>query len=228
MIKKETTVPFRLFDFLAYLFPGAATMHAVYVMRSQDVSQLANTMSTGSIVIDMMLGFVAAYLIGLVWSVVSREGLRKLVWKFCNPRIDYFSESHVSKSPLGIALNRRLREKVQEVFGGDVVDGQQAHRLCRVFVSNNFPASWERREAIIGVRAMCANCVGPVLIYGIAFAANGWWPLTVLAICSSAALIYKMIILDQREWKEIYFAFLVCTTVQRDIEATRAVGGDDV
>lgn len=228
MIKKDTTVPFRLFDFLAYLFPGAATMHAVYVMRSQDVSQLANTMSTGSVVIDLMLGFVAAYLIGLVWSVASREGLRTLVWKFCNPRIDYFSESHASKSPLGIKLNGQLREKVKRVFGDDVVDGQQAHRLCRVFVSNNASASWERREAIIGVRAMCANCVGPVLIYGIAFVTNGWWLLAALSICCLAALIRKMISLDQREWKEIYFAFLVCTTVQRDIEVTDVVGDDNV
>ena len=219
MINKDATVPFRLFDFLAYLFPGAATMHAVYVMRNQDVSQFANTMSTGSIVIDMMLGFIAAYLIGLIWSVVSREGLRTLVWKFCNPRFDYFSKSHTTKSPLSIALSKRLKEKVHRLFGDDVDDAQQAHRLCRVFVSNNFPASWERRESIVGVRAMCANCVGPVLIYGIAFAINGWWPLTVLAICGSAALIWKMIVLDQREWKEIYFAFLVFNAFHRDINS---------
>ncbi|MBA7619991.1 hypothetical protein ES703_27333 [subsurface metagenome] len=227
MIKEETKVPFRLYDFLAYLFPGAASMHAVYVMCNQRISQVANTMSTGNIVIDIILGFIAAYLIGLLWSVLSREGLRRLVWKFYNPRIDYFFESRAAKSPLGVILNKRLREKVQKVFGNDIVDAQQAHRLCRVFVSNNSPASWERRESIIGVRAMCANCVGPVLIYGIAFATNGWWLLFGLTIFISAALICKMIILDQREWKEIYFAFLVATLASADLEAPDAIREND-
>lgn len=227
MIKEETSVPFRLYDFLAYLFPGAATMHAVYIMRRQDINQLADTISTGSIVIDIVLAFIAAYLIGLLWSVVSREGRRRIVWRFCNPRIDYFSAPQTSRSPLGVSLNKRLREEVKTVFGDDVIDAQQAHRLCRVFISNNLPTSWERRQSIVGVRAMCANCVGPVLIYGIAFATNGRWLLTGLAVIISAALICKMIILDQREWKEIYFAFLVATLVSADLQASDETGRND-
>ncbi len=219
--EEGTTLPFRLYDFLAYLFPGAATMHALYVMRSQDVAELARRMSTGSLLVNITVGFIAAYLIGLVWSVVSREGLRKLVWRYCcNPRIDYFSDTPAARKTLGVALNKRLREKVHEVFGMEAVDAHQAHRLCRVYVSMHSPAASERRESIVGVRAMSANCVGPVLLYGIAFAINGWWVLSVIAVLGAGALIAKMITLDQREWKQIYFAFLAGTVT--------SLGGRDV
>ncbi|MSR57921.1 MAG: hypothetical protein EXS05_09625 [Planctomycetaceae bacterium] len=228
MIEEGTTLPFRLYDFLAYLFPGAATMHAIYIMRRDDVSQLAQSMLTGQVLVDIMLGFIAAYLIGLIWSVITWLGVRMLVWRFCNPRIDYYSESEAAKSPLGVVLNKRLRGKVQEIFGPDIVDARQAHRLCRVFVTNHCAGSWERRASIVGVRAMCANCIGPVLLYGVAFARNDWWTLSIIAAVGCTALTFKMITLDQREWKEIYFAFLVGTTVQRSIEPTRIAGGDDV
>lgn len=199
-------------------------MHAFYVMRSNDVAHVSAKTSTGSLLVDLILGVIAAYLIGITWSVVSREGLRKLVWKFCNPRIDYFLEAKAADSPLGVVLCRRLRAKVHEVLGLEAVDARQAHRLCRAYISIHSPSSWERRESIVGVRAMSANCVGPVLLYSIAFAVNGWWVLSVISVLAAGALISKMITLDQREWKQIYFAFLAVTTTEN--EDVLSAGGD--
>ena len=84
MAEEATTFPFRLYDFLAYLFPGAATMHAVYLMRNDDITQVADKTLTGNSVVDMMLGLIAAYFIGLMLSVLTRHGTRSLVFRSCN------------------------------------------------------------------------------------------------------------------------------------------------
>jgi len=213
----DKAIPFRLYDFLAYLFPGMATMHALFLIQGQPLDGFTKTVRTDNAVIDVIIALVAAYLIGLFWSVISRDVLRRLVWKCSNPRIEYFEEALAAKSPLGVALNAKLREKVREMFGE--VRAEEAHRLCRVFVCNQMPKSWARRESVVGVRSMCANCVGPLLLYAAAFLAHGFWLLGIVSSLGSVALLSKMIALDQREWKEVYFAFLVAMCAPLPVSA---------
>jgi len=206
---KELNPPFRLYDFLAYLFPGAATLHAAYIIMKSKGPQIVQSLSTHSSVIDVTLAIVAAYALGLVWSVVSREGLRRLIWLFENPRIQYFKGDSPKQSSLGSSLTKKLQAQARKQFDEPSLEAEQAHRLCRAYVVQHCPTLWERRQSIVAVRAMCANFIGPALLYTVVFAVRSLWPLAVIAGIASIALVAKTVTLDQREWREIYLAFLV-------------------
>ena len=165
---KELSPPFRLYDFLAYLFPGAATLHAVWVIVEYKGGYIVRSLSTYNSVRDIALAIVAAYALGLMWSVVTREGLRRLLWLFSNPRIQYFDD--LEQSPLERSLTEKLQTRARELFGEPFLKAVQAHRLCRAYVAQYCPASWERRQSIMPVRSMCANFIGPTLLYAVSFA----------------------------------------------------------
>ena len=220
---KELKSPFRLYDFLAYLFPGAATLHAIYmILKDKDkATGVLELLSTDSSPVNAILMIIAAYVLGLIWSVISREGLRRLMWLKWNPRIQYFTDSGDKRNPLG-EMSKELQEQVQELFGEPALEPRQAHRLCRVYVAQYCPISWEKREAIVAVRSMCANFVGPALLYSMTFVLSGRWIPAVIAGLGAIAFLFKTVSLDNREWRWIYFAFLAhrSTIVSSDIKET--------
>ena len=209
-------IPFRLYDFLAYLFAGALTIHALYLMDSSHITAVASKIRTGTVVTDLAMIFIAAYVVGIAWSVVTRQGVRRLVWRYSNPRVDYLDKTIPAKSPISADLLDQLKILSETTFRTKL-RAEETYRLCREFVANNATASWERREAIVGVRSMCANCVGPTFLYVVAFFHNGWMLLGFMAVLAMISLVSKMITLDHREWKLIYFAFLA-TTAQTNNE----------
>ena len=115
---------------------------------------------------------------------------------------------------------KELRKQVQELFGESALEPEQAHRLCRAYVAQYCPISWEKRESIMAVRSMCANLVGPAILYSVGFAIKDRWVFAALAVIGAIVLLAKTVNLDQREWRCIYFAFLAhrSTIVSSDIE----------
>lgn len=206
---KEPELPFRLYDFLAYLFPGAATLHAIYLMMSNDNLKIIHYLSTGYETVDFIVWLIGAYIVGLIWSVVSRDLLRRVIWQFDNPRLDYYDGKTSARSPFGDELTKDLKDKTSKRFGYSDLKAEQAHRLCRAYVAQNCPSSWDRRKEILSVRSMCANSIGPALLYSVAFFLGGWKLFGAISLIGVAALMVKTITLDRREWKEIYTAFLV-------------------
>jgi hypothetical protein len=223
-MKEEITPPFRLYDFLAYLFPGAATFHALYCLESVKPTSLAQGLSTKDPVLDVLLLLVGAYIVGLAWSVISREVLRPLIWIRWHPRIQYF-ENSAENSPLGHSLARQLQILTRQVFNDSSLSGPQAHRLCRAYVAQHCPKAWANREAIVAVRSMCANLICPIIVYALAFATKGWWAMVIASVTVFVSLIIKMISLDQREWREIYFAFLAHQSTRNYSVASEENGG---
>jgi hypothetical protein len=205
---KEPDPPFRLYDFLAYLFPGAATLHAIYLLMNGEKLKIIGYLSTGYETVDFIYWLIAAYVIGLAWSVMSRDLVRTLIWKYDNPRFDYYEGQKVVDSPFGEDLSKALKDKIMKQFGDNDLKAEQAHRLCRAYVAQNCPSSWDRRKEILAVRSMCANFIGPAILYAVAFFSAGWKLFGVMALVGAAALMMKTITLDRREWKEIYVSFL--------------------
>ena len=192
---KQPETPFRLFDFLAYLFPGMVTIHLFYILMKGKPTTIIRGITTGNSVIDVSIFLAGSYIIGLSWSVFTRFVVRPLTWKISNPRIDFF-EGTDPNSPLGETMTTKLQELAKAKFGDKSLNADIGHRLCREYISINRPETWNRREEIKAVRSMCANSIGPAILYAFVFASKGWWFLCIAALFTALALSSKMITLD--------------------------------
>jgi len=103
---KTPDAPFGLFDFLAYLFPGIATLHCFFLWANSEDGCGLPALATGSTAANAGVALVAAYALGFAWSVFSRQAIQRLTYRlWANPREDYLAED-------GPSPTRRFREGV--------------------------------------------------------------------------------------------------------------------
>ena len=211
---KEVTPPFRLYDFLAYLFPGMATLHVLYLHGASTQAMLTGFL-TSSTVFNYAMLILTSYVIGLFWSVVSRDVIRRLCWLIYNPRIDHLNPRKFRRTPLGPCIIAGIKSHLAELYPTEAPSPRDAYVLCRCYVSHNCPSSWARRTIVTSIRAMAANFIGPTVMYATFFFSNGNETLGWVAVVAAVALLRKTVTHDAIEWKEIYASFLSHRTTGR-------------
>ena len=205
---KETQAPFRLYDFLAYLFPGIATLHALYLAGGEAHSELVSFL-TKYAALNYAMFVVASYAIGLFWSVVSRDVIRRTCWLIYNPRIDFLTPRKHRHSPLDSGIRAQIQRELHRMFPSVKFPAQNAYAVCRSYVSNCSSSSWNRREFVSSVRAMATNLIGPIVIYMTFFFTHGHVKMGWVAVVFILAILRKTVTHDWVEWKEIYVAFIM-------------------
>jgi len=206
--------PFGLYDFLAHLFPGLLSLHAIVLIAGRGRHALISALSTGNAAFDAGLIVVVAYVCGLTAGVLARQFLRPLLWRWRHPRVEYFRGNGSASEPFGSGLTAKLQELACTRFDDPTLQAEQAYRLCRTYVAENCPASWQRRQLMVAMRAMASHMVIPLTLCMVGLTANKQWPLLVCCAVVLVALVSKTLVLEQREWREIYTAFIVHRTAQ--------------
>ena len=204
---KEVAPPFRLYDFLAYMFPGLATLHALSIYSEGTRVALSGFLTTNAVFNYAML-VVASYTIGLFWSVVSRDIIRRLYWLVYNPRVDFLLPRKYRRTPLNTRMREMIHTEFEKLLPSAELSPQNAYVVCRSYVAQNCPFSWTRREIVTSMRAMATNFIGPVVLYAVILFANGRTGFGWVAILVAVALVRKTVTHDGIEWKEVYVSFL--------------------
>ena len=218
----ETVPPFRLYDFLAYLFPGAAALSALSMIFTE-LHMAATEAASKEPLSDAVLFLSVSYALGLVLSVLSRF-IRLLTQIFVNPREEYYSGLTQKGRILSKELTDALQKRVHETFKCNLIDPNYAAELCRVYVAENCPVAWNQRENITAVQAMSANFIWPALLYAMDFLTRGYKLLAILCVALAIVLFLKVIMHERYEWRVIYIAFLVSTTKGSDHTTHREIG----
>ena len=112
----ELKPSFRLYDFLAYLFPGIATFLALKIIFPVNFHELKLQLTTSNTIIEAACVIILAYVIGLFWSVFYRELIRPLIWIKSNPRIYFYNPKDPQKTPIGNDMLLKLRVEAEKFF----------------------------------------------------------------------------------------------------------------
>ncbi len=201
---------FRFYDFLAYLFPGIATLHAISLCYGgKSGEQTWAQLSTTDPYLNLVLFIILAYSIGHVWSYIGRIVIRTmLLAKWRHPREDILDPN---KSSLGPIVTIKVLKKVASTF--HMVNSKEnavpIYRLARTYALQNCPDSSGRQEVFQTLRVMCLNMSGPSLMYFFIFLLNGLWIFAIVALFGAVLLFYKFMDLRDRELREIYLSFLL-------------------
>lgn len=207
-------VSFDIDDFLAYLLSGTLMLVVLYLFFPQLFSDKTTPQSHESKVymaaLGVMLVSALVLLLGHISSIINRYAIRYLTRCFVNPREYVFSESN-SKSFWSSSLKKRVYQEFENIFGYPITDTEikTAPRLIRSYVLNNYSATLETRKRIVRARSLCGNSIPPIFLFTAYFITKCEWLMTALTFFSGCLLLIKQIDLDQREWKEIYSAFII-------------------
>src|SRR3990167_4524654 len=133
--------PFRLYDFVAYIFPGVASVHVMYA-SNPDLRAASAGILTADTAFNYTVLIVVCYAVGLFWSATSRDLLRRLCWIFYNPRIELLAPRKGRRSALNPRLRAMVRVEVGKLLQSADVDVLSMPGVCRSYVAQNCPAAW--------------------------------------------------------------------------------------
>ena len=204
---KELTPPFRLYDFLAYMFPGLATLHALYISSVGTRNALTGFLTPNAAFNYAML-IVASYIVGLFWSAISRDVIRRVCWFVYNPRVDFLFPRKYRRTPLSARIRMKIQTELEGLLPSVKLSQRNAYVVCRSYIAQNCPSSWARREIVSSMRAMATNFVGPMVLYAAILFLNGRTWLGGVAAMVALVLLRKTVTHDSIEWKEVYMSFL--------------------
>lgn len=205
---KDDVLQFRLYDFLAYIFPGVATLHVLYLFSKDTISQSTELLSD-SAVVNGILMVAISYAIGLFWSAISRDIIRPLLWKIANPRIDLLFTKKERQTLLSPAVRDTAKAELQAMLDTECPSEKDVSAICRSYVALHCPAAWARRENVSCVRAMAANLIGPIGLYAAYLFTHEYLLLGFLAVFIAIALLRKIFTHESIEWRELYISFIV-------------------
>lgn len=213
--------PFRLYDFLSYLFPGLATLHVWYLYVGESV---AAGMVTKSTPVNYAVLLVASYVIGLFWSAVSRDIIKPLCRLAYDPRVDLYAPRRFRSTWLNVETRKAIEAEVDDIVSSIGGKPRIVAAFCRSYVAQNCAPAWARRENVSSVRAMATNFIGPVTLYGAYFLWEGRVALGVASVAVVVAMLRKSMTHDSIEWKEIYVSFLSHRVVTHQAGGSRRAG----
>ena len=206
---------FDIDEFISYLLNGSLLLFAlIYLYQNQ---QLFYFSGNADYFLKMGLtihtiGFIAlSFLLGHISSVFSRNIVRNLIWRFVKrPReIPFVRYSSAFWTPY---FNHRVRELAEQKFALHQLNPYTmqkiAPRIIRSYALERSVTLRDTRNRIVRSRALCANSILPLVVFGISSILSGNNYLLSVIILAVFAMMMKQHDLDEREWKEVYTYFI--------------------